>query len=180
MVKSGLDEKTAQKYNDPRVSHYRLAAHLGTAFIFYSLLLWSGLSHLLPPTQVAVTKQMVTLRRFAHGSKVLIFLTALSGAFVAGLDAGLVYNTFPLMGNTFVPSDILVLEPKWKNAVENPTTVQFNHRTLGEAAFCAVTACWLYSRRLPLTPRMRLATNAVMIVALTQVVLGISTLLLEF
>lgn len=53
MVKSGLDEKTAEKYSDPRVSHYRLAAHLGTAFVFYSLLLWTGLSHVLPPKTVS-------------------------------------------------------------------------------------------------------------------------------
>lgn len=52
MVKSGLEEKAEYK-RDPRVSHYRLAAHLGTAFIFYSLLLWSGLNHLLPPLQVS-------------------------------------------------------------------------------------------------------------------------------
>lgn len=52
MVKSGLDEKAVQNYAAPQVSHYRLTAHLGTAFVFYSLLLWSGLSHLIPPLPV--------------------------------------------------------------------------------------------------------------------------------
>lgn len=52
MVKSGLEKETAEKYADPRVSHYRLAAHLGTAFVFYSLLLWSALAHIMPPQQV--------------------------------------------------------------------------------------------------------------------------------
>ncbi|KAI1278003.1 Cytochrome c oxidase assembly protein COX15 -like protein [Halotydeus destructor] len=178
MVKSGLEEETAKRYgNDPKVSHYRLAAHLGTAFVLYSLLLWSAFSHLLPPTKVAVTPQMVTFRRLAHGSKALLFFTALSGAFVAGLDAGLIYNTFPKMGNSYVPSEIFDLSPAWKNFAENPTMTQFQHRTLGISTFTLSTITWLYSRKLPLTPRMRLAANVFYAAIMFQVALGISTLL---
>lgn len=98
MVKSGLEEK--QEYQrEPRVSHYRLAAHLGTAFVFYSLLLWSSLTHLLPPQPTQVTRKLLSFRRYAHSIKAIVFLTALSGAFVAGLDAGLVYNSWPLMAD---------------------------------------------------------------------------------
>ncbi|RWS16622.1 cytochrome c oxidase assembly protein COX15-like protein, partial [Dinothrombium tinctorium] len=178
MVKSGLEDETATKYADPRVSHYRLAAHLGTAFVFYSLLLWSGLSHILPAQQAPVTPKMITFRRLAHTTKGLVFLTALSGAMVAGLEAGLIYNSFPKMADRWIPSDLFAQSPLWKNFFENSTTVQFDHRLLGEIAFCAVTGCWLYSRRLPLNPRMRLAVNCFMGAACLQISLGIATLLL--
>lgn len=76
----------------------RLATHLGTAFTLYSGMVWVGLSHLRPQGVVPGT-QLNTLRRFAKGTVGLVFVTALSGAFVAGLDAGLVYNSFPKMGD---------------------------------------------------------------------------------
>lgn len=121
---------------------------------------------------------MRTFRRFAHGTKGLIFLTAMSGALVAGLDAGLVYNSFPKMADRWIPSDIIAMSPIWKNFTENTTTVQFDHRLLGELVFCAVTGCWLYSQKLPLNRRMRLAVNCLMVVALVQVGMGVATLLL--
>ena len=179
MVKSGLEEETAKKYSDPRVSHYRLASHLGTAFVFYSLLLYTGLSHFLTPQLVVLSPQIMTLRRLAHTSKALIFLTALSGAFVAGLDAGLIYNTYPLMGNKLIPGDLLAEKPVWKNFCENPTTTQFDHRLLGHLVLASVIMTWIYSRRIPLSPRQRLACNTLMAAALFQVGLGISTLLME-
>lgn len=199
MVKSGLEEQT-QYQRDPKVSHYRLAAHLGTAFAFYSLLLWSGLTHLLPPLQVSYqyiqqfslfilnfcsnkfqtqySRQMLLFKRFTHTTKALVFVTALSGALVAGLDAGLVYNSFPKMADRWIPTDILSMSPKWKNFFENATTVQFDHRLFGELVFCVVTGLWLYSRRLPLNARTRLAVNCLMATTLLQVGLGITTLLL--
>jgi cytochrome c oxidase assembly protein subunit 15 len=177
MVKSGLDEKTAERYNEPRVSHYRLAAHLGTAFVFYSLLFWSGLNHLVPPLNVQISRQSVLFRKLVLSTKGMVFLTAMSGAFVAGIDAGLIYNTYPLMGNRFIPSDILALSPALRNVTENPSMTQFNHRLFGETTFCAVLGCWLYSRRIPLPPRVRLAMNCMMLAGIGQVTLGISTLL---
>jgi cytochrome c oxidase assembly protein subunit 15 len=177
MVKSGLEEQT-QYQRDPKVSHYRLAAHLGTAFAFYSLLLWSGLTHLLPPLQTQYSRQMLLFKRFTHTTKALVFVTALSGALVAGLDAGLDYNSFPKMADRWIPTDILSMSPKWKNFFENATTVQFDHRFFGELVFCVVTGLWLYSRRLPLNARTRLAVNCLMATTLLQVGLGITTLLL--
>lgn len=88
---------------------------------------------------------------------------------MAGLEAGLVYNSFPKMADRWIPSDILAYEPKLRNFTENPTTVQFDHRILGETVFCAVTALWLYSRKLPLPHRARMAANAMMIVGMVQV-----------
>ncbi|CAG2118280.1 unnamed protein product [Medioppia subpectinata] len=177
MVKSGLEEKTEYQ-RDPKVSHYRLAAHLGTAFVFYSLLLWSGLTHLLPPSQIENSVKLMKFRRYTHMTKALVFVTALSGALVAGLDAGLVYNSWPLMADRFIPTDILSQSPKWKNFFENATTVQFDHRLLGELVFVTTTGLWLYSRRLPLSPRTRLAVNCLMAATVLQVALGITTLLL--
>lgn len=124
-----------------------------------------------------VTNKTVMLRRFAHTSKSLIFLTVVSGAFVAGMDAGLIYNTYPLMGDRFIPSDIMSQSPKWKNFLENPTTTQFDHRILGHVVLAAVTGTWLYSRGVRLPPRVRLSLDCLMIVGLFQVALGIATLM---
>ncbi|KAF8768025.1 Cytochrome c oxidase assembly protein COX15 like protein [Argiope bruennichi] len=178
MVKSGLEEKP-EPDGVARVSQYRLAAHLGMAFVLYSLMLWSGLSLLLPPEKMEVTKSLLKFWRFAHGTKGLIFITAFSGAFVAGIEAGLVYNTWPKMADRWIPSDIDALSPKWRNVTENPTTTQFNHRILGETVFCAVSGLWLYSRKLHLPPRTRLAVNCLFAMGLMQVSLGIFTLLYQ-
>ena len=120
---------------------------------------------------------MVRFRRIAHAGKSLVFLTALSGALVAGIDAGLTYNSWPKMADKWIPDDLLARYPLWKNFFENPTTVQFDHRRLGEITYCVLTAAWLYSRRLPLSPRMRTAVNCVQLAATAQVLLGITTLL---
>uniref|UniRef100_A0A452GYU2 Cytochrome c oxidase assembly homolog COX15 n=1 Tax=Gopherus agassizii TaxID=38772 RepID=A0A452GYU2_9SAUR len=177
MVKSGLEEKP-DSHDIPRVSQYRLAAHLGSALVLYCASLWSGLSLLLPQHKLPETYQLLRLRRFAHGTTGLIFLTALSGAFVAGLDAGLVYNSFPKMGERWIPDDLLSFSPVLKNIFENPTTVQFNHRILGITSVTAITALYLLSRKIPLPRRTKIAVASLMAVAYMQVGLGISTLLL--
>lgn len=176
MVKSGLEEP--QPTDIPRVSQYRLAAHLGSAFVLYSLMLWSGLTHILKPQQILNSKNLPLLRKCAHGTMALIFTTALSGAFVAGLDAGLVYNSFPKMADRWIPSDIMNFSPKWKNIFENPTTVQFDHRILGVSTASAVTALWILARRVPLPARATLAMNCMLGMVAIQITLGISTLLL--
>ncbi|KAL8568000.1 Cytochrome c oxidase assembly protein cox15 [Nucella lapillus] len=176
MVKSGLEEKPGP--NDiPRVSQYRLAAHLGSAFLLYALFLWQGLSHLLPPQAVPDTKLISRLRGMSHGVMSVVFLTALSGAFVAGLDAGLVYNSWPKMADKWVPDDLMAHEPAWKNIFENPTTVQFNHRNLGETTAFLIAGYWWMCRKAPLPPRARLAVNCLLGMAFIQVTLGITTLL---
>ncbi|KFP70318.1 Cytochrome c oxidase assembly protein COX15, partial [Acanthisitta chloris] len=177
MVKSGLEEKP-DSYDIPRVSQYRLAAHLGSALVLYSASLWTGLSLLLPRHKLPETHQLLRLRQYAHGTTALIFLTALSGAFVAGLDAGLVYNSFPKMGEHWIPDDLLAFSPILRNIFENPTTVQFDHRILGIASVTAITALYLFSRKIPLPRRAKLAVTSLLAVACVQVGLGISTLLL--
>ncbi|XP_068114137.1 heme A synthase COX15 isoform X2 [Hyperolius riggenbachi] len=177
MVKSGLEEKP-DSYDVPRVSQYRLAAHLGSALLLYTASLWTGLNILFPRQKFPETRQVVKLRMFTHWTAGLVFLTALSGAFVAGLDAGLVYNSYPKMGDRWIPDDLLAFSPTIRNFFENPTTVQFNHRILGTTAVTAITGLYFYARNIPLPPRARLAVNSLLVMAYLQVTLGISTLLL--
>jgi len=183
MVKSGLVEK-----DHPRVSQYRLAAHLGSAFVLYTGMLWTTFDFVLtrpisaklipPATSIpgTVLKLQSRMRKYAHGVAGLVFLTAISGAFVAGLDAGLIYTDFPYMGGQLVPTEILDMDPKWRNFTENDVTVQFQHRILGISTFSSIIALWLWSRKVPLSPRSRLAVNALLAMGSLQVSLGISTL----
>ncbi|XP_068817968.1 heme A synthase COX15 isoform X2 [Capricornis sumatraensis] len=183
MVKSGLEEKP-DSHDIPRVSQYRLAAHLGSALVLYCASLWTSLSLLLPQHKLPETRQLLRLRRFAHGTAGLVFLTALSGAFVAGLDAGLVYNSFPKMGESWIPEDLFTFSPLLRNVFENPTMVQFDHRVLtfstlqGITSVTAITVLYFLSRRIPLPRRTKIAATTLLALAYTQVGLGISTLLM--
>uniref|UniRef100_A0A3P9HFA3 Cytochrome c oxidase assembly homolog 15 (yeast) n=1 Tax=Oryzias latipes TaxID=8090 RepID=A0A3P9HFA3_ORYLA len=177
MVKSGLEEKQ-DSYDVPRVSQYRLSAHLGSALLLYTASLWMGLTMLLPAHKMVESKRLMQLRRFAKGTGGLVFLTALSGAFVAGLDAGLVYNSFPKMADKWIPDDLLAFSPTLRNFFENPTTVQFDHRILGISSLAAITGLYLFSRRMVLPRRAKIAISLLATMAYTQVALGISTLLL--
>ena len=197
MVKSGLDDELMEiPHAMPRVSHYWLAAHLGSAFLIYSGMFLTGLeiirSH--KPIQwkekvlkVLTESRLVRFKRFSIATAVMVFITALSGALVAGLDAGLIYNEFPYMGLGFVPSDMWALStesksnpspiPWWRNLLENSSAVQFNHRVMAISTSTVILGLWTYSRRLPLPRQSRLAINALLGVTAIQVSLGISTLL---
>lgn len=131
MVKSGL-------VNEPRVSHYRLALHLGTALLIFSLL-WALALSLWPPfalrRQVVLTPHLRTLRRHGMFGLCLIAMTMLWGAFVAGLDAGMIYNEFPKMGGQWIPGELLFMKPWWLNFLHNESAVQWLHRVLGSLTF---------------------------------------------
>jgi heme a synthase len=170
MVKSGL-------VDDPRVSQYRLAAHLGMAFLIFAAMFWTALG-MLAPTVAVPDLPRQRLRLYAFALSVLIFVMVLSGGFVAGIRAGLAYNTFPLMNGDVVPPEYLGLEPWWRNLFSNMAAVQFNHRLIAWLLFLLVPLFWLASRRLELAPRARLACNALPVVLAVQIALGISTLLL--
>ena len=170
MVKSGL-------VDDPRVSQYRLTAHLGMAFLIFAAMFWTALGLLAPPVAVADLPRR-RLRLYGLALSGLIFVMVLSGGFVAGIRAGLAYNTFPLMNGQVVPPEYLMLEPWWRNFFNNMAAVQFNHRLIAWLLFLLVPLFWLASRRLALGPSARLACNALPIVLVLQIALGISTLLL--
>lgn len=136
MVKSGLEEERFIEPSDvPRVSQCRLAAHLGLALLIYTGFLYNALDHLIPVQQLnsssnSTIKAIKRFKSLVYSTKGLIIFTALSGALVAGLDAGLIYNTFPKMADKWIPDDILAKSPVWKNFTDDPTTVQFDHRIL--------------------------------------------------
>jgi cytochrome c oxidase assembly protein subunit 15 len=131
----------------------------------------------------SVVSRLKPLSRNSLLLTALIFVTAASGAFVAGMDAGLVYNEFPLMGGKLIPSDIGALVPWWKNCFENATTVQFQHRLLATLTSLSIGLLYLQNRFMHKTswtmlpPQVRLALNAMTIVVAIQYSLGITTLL---
>ncbi|KAJ3027152.1 UNVERIFIED_CONTAM: Cytochrome c oxidase assembly protein cox15 [Siphonaria sp. JEL0065] len=189
MVKSGLREELMEAKSFHGVSQYWLAAHLGSAFVIYSIMLLTGFeimrtsskSARLVSEQVTALLKVPGMKAFAmstHQIATLVLLTAFSGAFVAGLDAGLVYNEFPFMGEGLMPSDMWALSdptvhekpiPKWRNLLENASAVQFNHRVLAMTTTAAVSALWVFSRRFTLPRSTRLATNALLGVTALQV-----------
>ncbi len=168
MVKSGL-------VDNPRVSQYRLTAHLSAAIVIYAYMFWVALSLLYPRPSTGPAHPWFG-RSLALAA--LVFITVMSGGFVAGLDAGLMYNTFPKMGNYWIPPGYLALQPEWRNLFENMAAVQFNHRLLAVTTFCVIVAFWWFARRLDLPRRIRASVNALLHTAVLQVALGISTLLM--
>jgi len=166
MVKSGL-------VDNPRVSQYRLVAHLIAAFAIFAYMFWAALS-LLKPRKNARTHPWYA-RTVAL--TMLVTITVLSGGFVAGLKAGKIYNTFPKMGDDWVAPGILSLEPVWRNFFDNAAAVQFNHRVLAISTFLVIFVYWLRSRSVQFPARAKKARNALLHTAVLQVALGIATLL---
>lgn len=170
MVKSGL-------VDNPSVSPYRLAAHLALALALAAILLWMVLNRVLAPEPITASgrRRMVGA---LHPALTFAILTIVSGAFVAGLDAGMSYNTFPLMDGRLVPEGLLALKPVWRNPFENVPMVQFDHRWLGTLTMLSVLFLWFRSRGAALGRRTRLAVNLAGLMALVQPSLGLTTLLL--
>lgn len=170
MVKSGL-------VDIPRVSAYRLAAHLGLALLIYASMLSLAL-RLLWPRSTGAGSHDAALRRFYRVLLALLAATIVYGAFVAGQRAGYGYNTFPLMAGRWIPEGLLALQPPWRNAFENPTLLQFVHRTLALGTLAFVWGGWAWLRFRLHDPGQRLALDVLAGMALAQVLLGIATLLL--
>ena len=196
MVKSGLVEDPDNPMNAPRVSPYRLATHLTGAFTIYVAMLWTTFNVWFPANSVAkyaaefaggkvdlgntVMSAARSARMATHPLAAIVGVTALSGAYVAGMDAGRAYNTFPLMDGKVVPDEYWRLWERfgWRNCFENTAAVQFDHRVLALSTLAAVTYVWgahRFNPRLPASARALL--DASILVTLTQVGLGISALL---
>ena len=170
MVKSGLVE-------NPFVSHYRLAAHLGLAFILFAYLLVL-LCGILPVRRPA-TPASAAARGWAWLIGLLLALQIVWGAFVAGLNAGYFYNTYPLMQGHLIAPFWNQLVPFWLNLVDNPVMVQFIHRWLGALLLGATVAAWVLLRRdVTVTGARRGALNLLTGGMIFQFLLGIATLLL--
>ena len=168
MVKSGL-------VDDPRVSSVRLAAHLGLALLIYAGMLWVALG-LLRSAKPRHARHVYAARALVA----LVFAMALSGALVAGIHAGLAYNTFPLMNGAWIPAETLEIDPWWKNFVYNMATVQLVHRTLAMAIVAFTLAVWwrVHADRAAPLAACRWSEALLAVVAL-QVTAGIATLLLR-
>ena len=167
MVRSGL-------VDDPRVSQFRLAAHLGLAFAIYGAMMWIALG-LLEPSRPAPAPR--ALRRLGTALVALVFAMVLSGALVAGIRAGYAYNTFPLMNGHVVPPEILMIDPWWKNFGYNMATVQFDHRAIAWALAILVSVTWWLAMRAPSTQgHVRAWSHALLVALVVQFALGVATL----
>jgi cytochrome c oxidase assembly protein subunit 15 len=170
MVKSGL-------VDDPRVSQYRLALHLGLAFVIYGAMLWTALDLREDARREAASGGADRLRKLSLWITVTIALMVITGAFVAGIRAGLAYNTFPLMNGYVVPPGMFALDPWWKNFTSNVATVQFDHRVFAWLLAALVIALWVKALRAGTPRRVQLLAHALLAAVAMQVSLGITTLL---
>lgn len=170
MVKSGLVDQ-------PMVSHYRLAAHLGLAALIYALLLRQALVFTAPPATQVADAASRRVKRFALATLGMVALTIVWGAFVAGLDAGMVYNTFPTMDGHWLPPELNDHRPLWHAFVAEPAVVQFTHRVLAVLTLIKVIALWRMARRLDVAPTVKTIAGLAALAVTFQVLAGIMTLL---
>lgn len=167
MVKSGLVDRVD-------VSQYRLALHLTVAFLILALVVWLAFELGEPERDAAGSRVLKKLPLLIVGA---IFLQVVLGAFVASLKGGLVYNTWPSMGGTLFPHDLMAIEPWWHNPFENPVTAQFNHRLVAYAvvALVAIEAWRTFASNT--SGEARASSGLLVAGVLGQAALGIWTLL---
>ncbi len=174
MVSSGLSGSMVS------VASYRLATHLGLAFAIlglcaaYVFLLGRSEIDLMQARRVGERK----LSGMSTGVMHLLFLQILMGALVAGIDAGRAFPTWPLMGEGFFPPDPFTIVPLWRNFFEDAGLVQFVHRMTGYVLFALAVVVWLRGRTSAYTAT-RGAFNAVMVMLVLQMALGIYTALMS-
>jgi cytochrome c oxidase assembly protein subunit 15 len=162
------------------VSPYRLVIHLALALLLYAAILWTGLSVLHPPMRDArpAAGRLRLLRPLLAALCVAVPLTMLAGGFVAGLHAGLDYNTFPLMDGHLIPEGYARLSPFWRNLTENIPAVQFDHRLLATLTALLAAACVAVGLAARPRPTARAALLALGVAVAMQYALGVATLLL--
>ena len=172
MVASGLTGRMVD------VASYRLAMHLGLAFVILGLIAWYIMSLRLGSAEMlqARRRRESGLMLWAGVLVAVLFAQILLGALVAGIDAGRSFTSWPDMAGYFFPPGSLDYKPLWSNFFENPGLVQFNHRMLGYIAFVLGLILWWKSRSSPVRAT-RGAVNVMMLMMLAQVVLGIVTVL---
>lgn len=164
MVQSGLIDQ-------PAVSHFRLAAHLGLAFVIYGFLLWYAFS-LGTNTRIEANRKF---RIHLHSATLFLAITITWGAFTAGLDAGLLYNdSFPLMGGQIVPPDFWLYDNVFANLIKNHSSVQFFHRWLAIFTVLYMLSVWAHGL---FKGYATTALNLLALMAFLQMGLGIATIL---
>ncbi|MEM9343512.1 MAG: heme A synthase [Pseudomonadota bacterium] len=172
MVYSGLGEGMLD------VASYRLAIHLGLAFVILGLIAWFILKLGRTDVELLQARRAREGKLWTSGTGLmhLTMLQILLGALVAGIDAGRTYTDWPLMNGAFLPPDLFALEPVWRNFFEDPGLVQFMHRIAGYVIALYAILVWVRSRRSPNT-RVRFGFNAVLAMLSVQIALGIVTVL---
>lgn len=184
MVKSGLSQPVDSD-TPIRVSPYRLCAHLGTAFLFFTGTLWTAMdismanraggSALLPNHRLTNV-----LRKKSMALAIFTYFVAMSGAFVAGNDAGLIYGTYPMMADRWIPTDYWhPYIDRFRNMFENSAAVQFNHRLFAHLLVVAIVSCWFMGRKAGLSGRPKRALNTMLGLVFCQATLGVSCLLYQ-
>lgn len=165
MVKSGLVARVD-------VSQHRLAAHLFLAAVIYAGLVWTALGIGIPPRPLGRPLTMVAAVLVG-----LVLLQIAAGGFVAGLDAGLSHNTFPLMDGKWIPDGLFVMTPWWTNVFENALTVQFNHRMLAYGIFAAALLNAVVMTASRQKSAREISAWAVVFGVMVQIVLGVLAVL---
>ncbi len=167
MVKSGLVDR-------PDVSHYRLAAHLTMAFLTFAYSLWVALD-LKYPSKKQVDHKLRNLIRFTY---IILVLQIIWGAFVAGLDAGLIHNFWPFMSEGKLIHETVYIEQETllKNFTEGRSGVQFIHRYMAYIVVGLIGLIWFKARKTTTTAIQNTSVQALLILVLIQFLLGILTL----
>ncbi|MFI0427877.1 COX15/CtaA family protein [Mariniflexile sp. HMF6888] len=170
MVKSGL-------VDIPDVSHYRLAAHLTTAFVTFAYTFWVALDLMFPNKKEINIK----FRNLIRWGLALLLLQIIYGAFVAGLDAGFIHNHWPMMSEGKFMHETVYIEqtPLYKNFIEGKSGVQFAHRILAYIVVLFIVVIWLKSKKLTLTKIQTKSIHVLLLMVGVQFLLGVFTIILQ-
>ena len=168
MVKSGL-------VDNPDVSHFRLSLHLTFAFITFAYTLWVALDLIYPDKKAPV----IPLKKIAQITLILLLLQIIYGGFVAGLNAGLIHNHWPMMSDGQFVHDSIFIEQKtlFLNLVEGKSGVQFVHRTLAYVVVGFILFLYFKGKKLKINTQQQNGVNALVVLVFLQFILGIYTLL---
>ena len=167
MVKSGLVDK-------PDVSHFRLAIHLITAFLTCAFAFWVALPLIYPEKRDGDNK----LLKLTSWLFILVVIQIIYGAFVAGLNAGIGFNSWPKMNGEWIPEAVYSLDPLWKNFLEAPYGIQFIHRILALIIVSFVLLIWVKGKKIQQNHLQKKSLNLLISVVILQTVIGIFTLIL--
>ena len=167
MVKSGL-------VNNPDVSHFRLATHLITAFLTFSYTFWVALKLIYPSKKSYNT----SLYNSSIMLMLVVIIQIIYGAFVAGLDAGKVYNSWPKMDDKWIAESVYAMEPFWSNFINGIAGVQFVHRTFAFVVVGLIIYIYYQSKKYTLLKTENIAINLLIVTVFFQMILGIITLVM--
>lgn len=173
MVKSGLVDR-------PAVSHYRLAIHLLNAFLIFGFTFWYLLDVLYYNYELNIGKDEKKIYKWVIVFLIVLILQITYGAFVAGLKAGMFYNTWPKMGTEWFPYDTIWIYDNWiKNLIDVPAGVQFIHRNLAYLLAILTVIIWYLSSQYELKENQQKAISGIIYLVTIQIMLGIFTLLYQ-